>query len=539
MAVKVKITESLLKQLSFSRRLVAVGPKGPRFEATPEGCREWSLYDSEVVGLFLRVRPTSMIWTIRRRMGGSPKPRRIGAYQSNAGGKVFGIDKAREWAKAQLGLMADHVDPAQVRRERGQATRQADERRSVTLAVAFADYHAMKTPAELGHGEKVDPQTRKLKNKVSSTADRAKVPAWMAKCPVWRKPLVELTGDDITTIYQPLIDHILRKKPMPAWGPVKRTLSAGTLNKMWTYVSAAYHWKAKAMDLSPRQVELFKTWKQEYQGEWPKTTAKPTYLKTVSPEGQVWLQTLRDLREKATDPALLEMRPDPRGKSLKPHVAVLVDYVLLALCWGTRFSEAAELQVENLKFEERLVFIPGETTKSGEPAAIPMTTWTEEILRGRLAWNEAWRGHDAGDWVFPSREHGKHIGSPRSVLLALEREAGVPIRIHDLRRALATDFSKMTVQHELTSQAMLSALAMHHSGATKRAMNDVTLRYMKDQADKMRPYYEKRERELKQLMGLPVEDPMETLTPEQKFALKTAADMMRRAGVDPAMLLKE
>ena len=62
---------------------------------------------------------------------------------------------------------------------------------------------------------------------------------------------------------------------------------------------------------------------------------------------------------------------------------------------------------------------------------------------------------------------------------------------------------------------------------------------MKDQADKMRPYYEKRERELKQLMGLPVEDPMETLTPEQKFALKTAADMMRRAGVDPAMLLKE
>lgn len=539
MAIKVKITESLLKGLSFGKRLIELGPKGPKFEPTPKGCLEWNLYDSEVPGLYLRVRPTSMIWTIRRRMGGSPKPRRLGAYKSEAGGRLIGIEQAREWARLQLGLMADHIDPAQVRRERSKATRQEDERRSVTLAVAFADYHAMKAPPEPTEEERANPQNKKVKKRAASTTDRAKVPAWMAKCPAWRKPLVDLTGDDVNAIYQPLIDHILRKKPMPPWGPAKRTISPGTLNKMWTYVSGAYHWKARAMDLTPRQIDLFKNWKQEYQGEWPKTKAKATYLKTESPQGQVWLQTLWALRQKATDTALLDMRPDPRGKAIKPHVAVLVDYVLLALCWGTRLTEAAELKIENLLFDQRLVLIPGETTKSGEPAALPMTTWTEEILRGRLVWNEAWRGNDAGDWVFPSRQHGLHIGSPRSVLLTLEREAGIPIRTHDLRRTLATDFSKMKVQHELTSQAMLSALALNHAGATKRAMNDVTLSYMKDQADKMRPYYEQRERELKKLMGLKVEDPMEALTPEQKFAVRAVADMMRNARVTRDMLPPE
>jgi integrase len=520
MAIEVELTEAFIETLTFERMVLLKGDGTLTTKKTPKGTHGWELRDgglAGVQGLVLRVWPTSMTWTVRRKLHGVSKRWRIGAWKSAAGHITIPLELARKRAREWFRLLDEGIDPDQARRQRREITDRKAKELSLTMAVVYAAY--------------VEAKSTKGSDKTDT--DRRKVPAWMKGSPIWHKPILDITRGDVEATYRPLLDHIAHHKRLPAWGP--STLSVGTLNKMWGYVAAAFKRGARELDMKEKAAAVFSEWRSD--NDWPEAPKKTAFLKTESEQGQAWLRGLIDLRTRAMDPDILVKRPDPRSKDLKPHVAVMASYVLLALCWGTRLNEAASLRIQNLDFGRRIIELPGEITKTGQAAVLPMTAWTEEILREQLAWNETWRGKPTKqDWVFPSRERGRHIGAPNSVLRALEVAAGVRITTHDLRRTLATDFSKLKVQQEDMAKMMFASLALHHADATTKAFNPVTMGYIQEKVDTMRTYYETRERKLKRLAGLAVEDEAHALTVQQTTTLAIARDMLRNAGIDPDAL---
>jgi integrase len=62
----------------------------------------------------------------------------------------------------------------------------------------------------------------------------------------------------------------------------------------------------------------------------------------------------------------------PRQPGLKPHTSVLVDYFVLLLLCGTRRTETARLRWSDIRFEDDMVMLAAETTKSGKMAAVPL-----------------------------------------------------------------------------------------------------------------------------------------------------------------------
>ena len=520
MAIEVELTEEFIETLTFERMVVLKNDGTLTSKKTPKGTHGWEVRDggaSGVQGLALRVWPTSITWSVRRKFRGESKRWRIGAWKSASGHTTISLELARKRAQEWFRLMDEGINPDHARRERQAETDRKAKQLSFSMVAVYDAYLEAKSE----------------KGSANTDTDRRKVPAWMKGSPIWHKPIVDITRSDVEATYRPLLDHLARRKPLPAWGP--STLSVGTLNKMWTYVAAAFKRGARELEMTEKAAAVFSEWRADI--NWPAAPKKTAYLQTESEQGQAWLRGLIELRSLAMDPNILLNRPDPRSKSLKPHVAVLASYVLLALCWGTRLNEAAALKIQNLDFTRRIIELPGEITKTGQAAMLPMTTWTEEILREQLAWNEAWRGkQNKQDWVFPSRARGHRIGAPNSVLRTLEETAGVRITTHDLRRTLATDFSKLNVQQEDMAKMMFASLALHHADATQKAFNPVTMGYIQEKVDTMRTYYEARERKLKQLAGLAVEDEREAFTIQQSVTLNIARNMLRGAGIDPDAL---
>ncbi|WP_313913081.1 tyrosine-type recombinase/integrase [Tahibacter sp.] len=514
-SVHLDLTPSLLESLRFDTRLDERGKvAGP----TPPGTREWVVRDLGVRGLLLRLTPRTTTWYVQKKVGGAPMRRAMGHWWSaNEGYRRLSLTEARKRAKIWLGLMEQGVDPLVEKKKRQRAAQSERERDGLTLKVAFDDY--------------VEARSRKAK--ASTTTDRKKVPKWMAGAPLWAMPVHDIDEAAVEATMGPLLRAVADGTKRPAWGP--KSLSGGTVAKLFAYCSAAYARASPKVGLpSGRGVGPFATWRADQR--WPQPVRRETYLATATDAGQSWLKQLVDLRAQAHDPDILRQRPDPRSREVKPHASVLLDFFVCVLLWGSRKEETARLKWDDVDLERNLVVFPASITKSGKAGVVPLTPWAKEVLVERRTANSAWRPDDEACWVFPSRQRGKPLNNPRSVLLALQKHTGLWITAHDLRRTLATELGQVQVSAENLGRLLIVGAALNHSrGATGATPSNATSGYIQEQAEVLRPSYQAREDRLRSLVGLPTLEPMTTTARKESVNLDLEAVLRRIESDDGAV----
>ena len=488
-SIKIEFTPKLLETLTFDKQVVGVTPTGrPKLVDRPDDVSSWWIRDSRVNGLMLRLTEGSTTWIVRRKMGGKVKPRAMGHYWlKKAAEDLLTLDQARERAHIWLGLMAQGIDPLQVKKSRLQENALAEERAQLTLGVAMRRY--------------IEATQRKAK--AGTTDDREKVEKWMHRAPIWSVPVAELNRDHVEGALGPLLRRALGERVAhPGWGP--KGTSAGSFKKVYAWCAAAWTRGARTLGLpSGRGEGPFAMWRADQ--KWPKGKRKgdEVLLDTESVTGKAWLQNLVRLQAEAHNPDILTNRPDPRSKEMKPHTGVLLDYYLVVLIIGTRKTETALLRWSDVDFEKRLIRLDEENTKSGALGVVPMTEWVEQILRARRAFNERWRPDHPSPYVFPSRIHGKPISNPGGVLTQLQELTGLKVRTHDLRHTMATAIGSEADLKKAAALA-LASIALHHGGKGRAMIGGATPLYLHQQAEALRDIFQRREDKLRAIAGLDV-----------------------------------
>jgi hypothetical protein len=485
-SVRAELTQSKVDQLRFEKRVVGVNDNGSlQFGESKSGdelpvVKDWVLRDSKLLGFTVRVHPSKSVYMVQRKMALREGP--MGILKSAPVRRIIGstsdikLEDARKTAQLWLGWMANGVDPYHrlQKAARVQASEQAADRDT------FGLFYAAYADSEKGV-------------KKSTTDDRKKVTKWMQGSPMWKVAMHLLSEADVEQSLDPLFQSALGVADKPAWGPEKPGLA--TAMKIFRYTAAAYS-TYKGPGGSIRNHSLFANVKRDC--AWPALDAKEGHLDATDIKDRGWLRML----------VRLQSHQDP-------VMCVFADFLLCALIWGGRRREIQLLEWDHIDLEQGCAQFIKENTKSGKAHWFPITPWAREILEERKDKNKNWGRDDK--WVFPSRRHGKSIADHRAALLELKKETGVWLTAHDLRRTVATATAAMT-----GGNAMLVAMTLGHSGGDMA----LQLRYIRNKVKLLRPYFEARERQLRETAGL---EPYE----QEATPIDTMIEFLQSAKADP------
>ena len=483
-SVALDLTQRMVDALDFDRPVVGVARDGkPRtigIESLTKRPHDWAVRDARCPGLSVRLTPGSKTWVVTRKAGAVKRVRKIGSA-SHASSPYLPAEEARKVALKWLAALAVGADPKLEQQEKRNEQAQVLLRERTTMAVALQ--------------ELID--ARAGKNSASTTKDRKAVQNWMAKAPLMRLSVAKVNLAAVDETLKPLLDAVNGEHPAIAWGP--KRAGAGSFLKTLAYLSQA--WKRSAAQQNLQQGNPFTAWRAEH--KMPVIPTRTTWLDTGSHDGKAWLRALVAFRDKVD----------------KPHLAVLIDYFLLITLWGTRATETATLRWTEVDFEQNVIRLVPEYTKSGAPGYIPMTRWARQILEARRKQHEAWRGGHP-EWVFPSRQQvprttrkqrgpdwkepkrqEMHIVDGRTVLKTLAAAVGLRIKAHDLRRTVATEVGEVGTLAE-AQRIVFAAQALKHASSRGGTSSPITEKYLMAQAENMRPLYERREQRLREIAGL-------------------------------------
>jgi integrase len=519
MAVKTKLTTALCNSLCFDEMLVGFTKSGARKLQRDHGKHNWIVRDTVQQGLYLRLTPGTASWYVQRKVAGRPVQRMMGhmrADDSNA--PRMSLDEARTMAVAWLGELVQGIDPLVVRKENQALSQAKRDRDRYTLGVVFSEY--VQELSEIASA--------------STTTDRKKVHRWMQRAPLWAKPLADITRGDVKATLGPLLDRVKGKTLVkPIWGGPK-SISIGTLNKIYQYLAGAWEMGAEKLKLTDQGKGPFKSWRAAQ--AWPAQTERSTFLDTDAEEGTAWLKGLIDLQQRAQDPILFSIkRPDNNSKGLKPHSGVLIDFYVLVLLWGTRKTETALLRWEQVDFKRRLIILDPQTTKNKKIDTVPLTEWATQILHTRKELNALWRPDEPSPWVFPSRRRITQpdgtkalcpLNNPRSIVKILQKETGLLIGAHDLRRTMATELVMSGDIERAVQELVIAGAALHHTAQRGGITSAATQRYLVKKADALRKVYQEREDKLRAQAGLP---PLREIQPQED----ETDNLLERAEHDP------
>lgn len=490
--VRLKLTSALLAGIDFQQRVLGLDVQGqPMMEPTPEGVRDWIVRDEQVPGLAIRVYPgkqgkaAHISFIVSRKM--STRTDGSQGLKSATVRRVLGsypqlnLQEARSRALKTLAMMVDGLDPAfqKAKAEREQAKAKQD------LQLTFGKVYASFTEED----NSVKEATRK---------DRKKVIKWMTGSPLWTTPLFHVDVEVVGKSFRPLFDWADGKGAAPGWGSKKPDLASAW--KCFSYCQTAYHhaMAAKAERSFMRGTSPFSV--VAAQNNWNRPQPRERALATERASDQEWIKQLVALRD---HPA--------------PQVGVFADYLICLMVWGGRRRETQLLRWQDVDLEKQQGVFIKENTKSGTDHPFPLTPWIMEILQQRRVRNQAWDRD--GEWVFPSRQHGKPIAEHRRALEELKAETGLWITAHDLRRTVAAETAGLS-----QSNGMLVSLTLNHSGG--RA--GITQRYLHGARVKLlRPMFLAREARLRALAGL------ESLE-EEKGPIDRLIEFLEAAREDPA-----
>ena len=144
------------------------------------------------------------------------------------------------------------------------------------------------------------------------------------------------------------------------------------------------------------------------------------------------------------------------------------DLALILLFHGTRYSETAKIQWEQIDFKYRRFYLT--ETKNGRCLWLPMTSESEKVFKRRK------HNRTLSPYVFPSStDETKHLSDIKKPLRQLLEQTGIEITPHDLRRTFLSTGAQLGF-----SDYLLKQLANHATG------NDITAGYVIQSADELK-----------------------------------------------------
>lgn len=174
---------------------------------------------------------------------------------------------------------------------------------------------------------------------------------------------------------------------------------------------------------------------------------------------------------------------------------VAADFIRLLLFTGLRRTEAAALAWTEVDFVHKIIRLPATRTKAGRKLDLPMSTHIRDLLIARRA-----LGNDGG-WVFGANSATGHFVEPASAFEAIERECGIRVSAHDLRRTFITIAESCDI-----SPVALKALSNHSLGA------DVTSGYIQITVERLREPAQRVADRIAQLCGIEIPTKSDNVT---------------------------
>jgi integrase len=111
---------------------------------------------------------------------------------------------------------------------------------------------------------------------------------------------------------------------------------------------------------------------------------------------------------------------------------VMRDFFMLALLTGARKSNLLAMRWKDINFTTGTWTIPGEVTKTGDQYIVALTDIDLAILKKRMV-------SAPGEYVFPGDKNHGHLADPkRAWARVLKRAKITDLRLHDLRRSMAS-----------------------------------------------------------------------------------------------------
>lgn len=457
---KVPLTEKLLEQLSFERRVVGLASDGSLItvETNPQS-KDWFLRDSTMRGFSVRVTRSGLRFYAERKLAGRPCRFDCGKWGSDA--QCVSLTKAKKVAGEALAKMLLQKDP---NLEKKKALAEIiEERKKARMTIGFMMDRDTEWRAEYDK----DPTKR----------DRKNVRKCLEAMAIWRMSVSDVKADHLQEMMTIL----------------QRDRGNTTSLKVWRYLRAA--WFRLPVAETPMN-DPFAEWLKNHR--LPKRNRRQTSIATDEPSGQNWLKAVAALR-------------DVDGTKGFPR-RVMADYLILTLCWGARKGEASRLKVKDIDFEREFVVFTDTKTESAH--CFPLTPGCAALLRNRIGDNNRPRGRDIEkanrgesyyipEWVFPSQRRGIHITNPTGVLELAAKASGLNATTYDLRRgfagAIAVD-ALVGPDGQATGNFGLVKLAMNHADMK----GDVTQGYimMKPKLAILRPLYLAQERRVFKAAGL-------------------------------------
>jgi integrase len=116
------------------------------------------------------------------------------------------------------------------------------------------------------------------------------------------------------------------------------------------------------------------------------------------------------------------------------------DFMIFLLLTGMRFGETRKLKWSHVDFENRILIVPRELTKSDREHRLPLSDFLVELLRKRCLYRKN------SEWVFQSsRLKDKHLSGGVGIVRRVRAKSGIHFTFHDLRRTFLTMGEKLDV----------------------------------------------------------------------------------------------
>jgi len=116
------------------------------------------------------------------------------------------------------------------------------------------------------------------------------------------------------------------------------------------------------------------------------------------------------------------------------------DFMVFLLFTGLRFGESRRLKWCDVDFENKILIVPRELTKSDREHRLPLSDFLVELLRKRFVYR------NNSEWVFQSpRLKNKPLSESPAGLNRVRAKCGVNFKLHDLRRTFLTMGEKLDV----------------------------------------------------------------------------------------------
>jgi integrase len=114
--------------------------------------------------------------------------------------------------------------------------------------------------------------------------------------------------------------------------------------------------------------------------------------------------------------------------------------LLFLLLTGMRFGETRKLKWCHVDFENKILIVPRELTKSDREHRLPLSDFLVSLLKKRYIYR------NRSEWVFQScRLKDKHLGGGVAIVSRVRAKSGIAFTFHDLRRTFLTMGEKLDV----------------------------------------------------------------------------------------------